>query len=279
MGSTKVSIPEAPKYSDTMRDALSAQVEMAPEVYQREKEFRPRYTELDLMTLRDTLMGTGGQPGMLSQYEQNIAPMIQRQEQTQRESELGMVESMGGRARAAYEAGAPEQAGLGRQLAGIASADLERDDILDPRLRREVQQSYRNAATARGMAYSPNSAAEEAYFTGLRAEQLRDKRRAFAGNVYGMLGQSRPDVFQALLGRPATVTGAAPAYGGQAMGYGAGMGPRLFQPESQAAFDLAKTGYQGQVAGRVGQAQATGAMYGGLFSGLGSLGGGFAAGK
>ncbi len=102
------------------------------------------------------------------------------------------------------------------------------------------------------MAYSPSSAAEEAYFTGLRAEQLRDKRRAFAGNVYGMLGQNRPEVFQALLGRPASVTGAVPGYGGQAMAMGKGMGPNLFQPDSAAAFDLARAGYQGQVAGQVG---------------------------
>ena len=272
MGSTKVNIPEPPRYDDTMKGALKAQVEMAPEVYSREAEFRPRYTELDLMTLANTLKGTGGQPGLLSQYEEDIAPAIARQERVQRESELGMVEALGGRARAAYEAGAPEQAALGRKLAGIAQADLERDDILDPALRREAQQSYRQAATARGMAYSPSSAAEEAYFTGLRAEQLRNQRRAFAGNVYGLLGASRPDVYQALLGRPASVTGAVPSYGGQAMAYGASMGPRLFQPESQAAFDLAKAGYQGQVAGQVGQAQGRGAMMGGLFSGLGSIG-------
>tara|TARA_Y100000593_G_scaffold91708_1_gene181310 strand:+ start:468 stop:1247 length:780 start_codon:yes stop_codon:yes gene_type:complete len=254
-----------------MRGALKAQVEMAPEVYSREAEYRPRYTELDLMTLANTLRGTGGQPGVLAQYEQDIAPAIARQEQAQRESELGMVESLGDRARAAYEQGAPEQAALGRQLAGIASADLSRDDILDPGLRREAQQAYRQAATARGIAYSPSSAAEEAYFTGLRAEQLRNQRRAFAGNVYGMLSASRPDVYQALLGRPASVTGAVPSYGGQAMAYGASMGPKLFQPESQAAFDLARAGYQGQVAGRVGQSQARGAMMGGLFQGLGSM--------
>jgi len=241
-------------------------------VWAAEQEYRPQYTDLDLATLGRTLGGTEEQRGLLAQYEEDIAPAIARQERAQRESELGLVEDLGARARSAYEIGSPEQAGLGRKLAGIASADLERDDILDPRLRREVQQSYRNAATARGMAYNPSSAAEEAYFTGLRAEQLRDKRRAFAGNVYGMLGQNRPEVFQALLGRPASVTGAVPGYGGQAMAMGKGMGPNLFQPDSAAAFDLARAGYQGQVAGQVGQAQAGGAMMGGLFGGLGSIG-------
>ena len=230
MGSTKVNLPNPPQYSDTMKDALSAQVELAPQVYQQEAEYRPRYTELDLQTLADTLGGAGGVPGLISQYENQIAPAIARQERTQRESELGMVEALGDRARAAHEAGSPEQAAIGRELGGQALADLQRDDILDPRLRREAQQAYRQGATARGIAYSPSSAAEEAYFTGLRAEQLRNQRRAFAGNVYGMLGSSRPDVYQALLGRPASVSGAVPSYGGQAMAYGSAMGPRIFQP-------------------------------------------------
>ena len=273
MGSTtKVNLPEAPSVGQVREGDLASQIKSAGQVLGAEQELRPQYLGLDLQTMNQSLEGVGGQPGLVQQWEGTLAPAIARQERAQREAELGLVEDLGARARTAYEAGSPEQAGLGRQLAGIASADLERDDILDPRLRREVQQSYRNAATARGMAYNPSSAAEEAYFTGLKAEQVRDKRRAFAGNVYGLLGQNRPEVFQALLGRPASVTGAVPGYGGQAMAMGKSMGPNLIQPDSAAAFDLARAGYQGQIAGQVGQAQSGGAMMGGLFGGMGSIG-------
>jgi len=49
-GTTVVQAPAAPDYQESMRDILTAQVEMAPEVYAREAEYQPKYAQLQAQT-------------------------------------------------------------------------------------------------------------------------------------------------------------------------------------------------------------------------------------
>ena len=284
MGTT-VQAPEPRDYAQETRDTLQAQVDLAPQLYGAEssEEYgQPAYTTLGLRTLARAMTGRGtGEKGVLSLYGEDIVPSLSATEQTasrsQREADLADVESLGGRATDALLGAAPRKQALSNMLAQQAQDELAQGATLDPSLRREVQQSYRNAATARGMAYSPSSAAEEAYFTGLQAEQLRRNRQQFAMQALGQRQQLTGDPFLSILGRPAQSFAAAPGFGQQ--GYALGQtGARLFSPESQYAGDIGMGNYQGQLAARTASAQARSAIFGGIAQGLGSIGGGFASG-
>ena len=118
--------------------------------------------------------------------------------------------------------------------------------------------------------------------------QQQQANRGYMGNVLGLqqqiqggrfgrqmgaaqLGQqTSADPFLALLGRPSQAMGQAQGMGAQGYGMAGAMGPRIFQPESQLASDLAMSNYQGQLAANTASGQNKAAVMSGLFQGLGS---------
>ena len=283
------SAPQQPAdrdYGKEMEKTLLAQIEaqkgtgafedVGPMV-EVEEEFRPRWTQLELDTLKQIA------PELMGIYEKDIAPKLSSIEadsyRKQREADLTTVEDLGGRATEALLGADPRKKAISDLLMQQAQEELEAGASLDPSLRREVQQSYRQGATARGMAYNPSSAAEEAYFTGVRAEELRRRRQQAAMGILGQRQQLTGDPFMQILGRPSAVAGQMGGFGGQGLGIGSSSGPRVINPESQYAADVYGTNYQGALATEAAGAQMRGAMVGGLASGLGSLGGGFLAGR
>ena len=89
MGSTKIAAPPPRDYGEDMASTLRAQAEamggtgrfsdIGPLV-DLEAEQRPKYVQLELDTLRDTMLGTGGSPGMLSLYRDYITPSLSETE-------------------------------------------------------------------------------------------------------------------------------------------------------------------------------------------------------
>lgn len=65
-GGTKINYPAQPSYSESLKDSLQAQIDLAPELFAAEAETRPRYAQLETDILRDTLLGRGGEDGVLS---------------------------------------------------------------------------------------------------------------------------------------------------------------------------------------------------------------------
>jgi len=122
--------------------------------------------------------------------------------------------------------------------------------------------------------------------------QQQQANRGYMGNVLGLqqqiqggrfgrqmgaaqLGQqTSADPFLALLGRPSQAMGQAQGMGAQGYGMAGAMGPRIFQPESQLASDLAMSNYQGQLAASTASGQNKSAVLSGLFQGLGAAYGG-----
>lgn len=277
---TKVAAPEPRNYSQEVRDNLRTQIDLAPELYAAEAsdEYgQPAYTTLGLKTLEQALLGAGDQRGLLDIYARDINPAMSSMEQTadstRRQADLADVEAYGGRATSALLAADSYKKQLSDELSRQALSELRAGATLDPSLRREVQQSYRNAATARGMAYNPSSAAEEAYFTGLQAEQLRRNRQQFAQGALAQRQQLTGDPFMQILGRPGQSFAASQGFGGHGMAVGQ-TAARLFSPESQYAADIAASNYQGQLAARTASAQNKAAVIGGAFQGLGMAFGG-----
>ena len=286
MGTTikSPSPPEPRSMSGEFGETLEAKIKYAPDIWQSEAEYRPKYLDLDLAMLQDSLHGRGGQQGLIGILG-GVQPQMSQMEadaaRTQRLSDLGDVEAYGGRATEALLGADPAKKRISDLLAKQAGDELALGATLDPALRREVQQGYRQAATARGMAYSPSSAAEEAYFTGLRAEQLRRNRQQAAANVLSQRQALTGDPFMQILGRPGQTFAAMPGVTGQGtslMGMG---GPRMFNPESNYASSLYGQNYQGALQNQQLQAQAamqSGMNRAGLFGSMAGLAGGLGGG-
>ena len=278
---TKVEAPEPRNYGKETRDTLQAQIDLAPDLYRAESsdEYgQPAYTRLGLESLEQALLGGQGQRGLLELYANYVNPAMSGMEaeadKYRRSSDLRDVEEYGGRATAALLGADSYKKELSDELSRQALSELQAGATLDPSLRREVQQGYRQAATARGMAYNPSSAAEEAYFTGLQAEQLRRNRQQFAQGALAQRQQLTGDPFMQILGRPGQAFAAGQGFGGQGMAIGQ-TAPRLFSPESQYAADLMNSNMQSQLAARTASRQNRSSMIGGLFQGAGSALGGY----
>jgi hypothetical protein len=120
----------------------------------------------------------------------------------------------------------------------------------------------------------------------LQQSQLQGNR-AYAMNLVGARQATASDPFQAILGRSSQ----APGMGMAQSQFGANlaqqqMGPNLFDPNAGINLALQQNqnlaNYQSNIFGSQAalagaQSQARGAMLGGLFSGLGAIGGGFAS--
>ena len=127
------------------------------------------------------------------------------------------------------------------------------------------------------MAYSPSSASEEAYFTGLQAEQLRRTRQQFAQGALAQRQQLTGDPFMQILGRPGQAFQSAQGFGNQGMGM-AQTAPRLFSPESQYAGDMYQSNMATQMAANQASSMAKSARFGAITGMIGGIGGGYAQG-
>jgi len=160
------------------------------------------------------------------------------------------------------------------KLADLQAAQAERlfaeaEGPLSPERRRLAEQQARAGSLARGRIGDESSVAaeilgREQFKSGLRQEARQAGQLGF--------GQSRAlagDIGSVLLGRPSMALGMGQNVLSQAQGQAAGpMGPQLFDPNVGINLALQQRGQDVQFQGM--QAQAQGAVIGGLASGLGS---------
>ena len=286
---TKIQAAPAPEPRDLggeYRDTLQAKLDYMPAQYQSEAEYRPKWAELDLRTLNQSLGGVGGQRGLIEIYRDVVMPTLsQTESQAARDqalSRLGTVEQYGQRATDALLNADPEKRKLADRLIGQANEELSLGAQLDPSLRREIQQAVRGGDSARGMARTEGSAYKEAMFTGLQAEQLRRNRQQFAMGVLGQRQALTGDPWMSLVGQPSQAFAAAPGYAAGAAGMG--QAGSMFQPGQYEA-GLFGMNYQGalqnqalQTQASMANAQARNAMIGGIIGGVGSMSAGMFSG-
>ena len=291
MGSPKIQQAPQQDYGKQMSDTIRAQREsmqgtgsfsdLGP-LWKMEQEQRPHWTNLELQTLSDTLQGRDGNKGLMSLYRDVIVPTLSTTEagasRYRRMQDLADVKDMGQSATDAFLDADPLKKQASDLLLQGAIDDFRLGAKLDPSLAREVQQGYRNAASARGIAHSPYSAQEEAYWQGLQANQLKQQRQAALSQLMGQRQGLTGDPFMQVLGRQGQAFGAAGGYGGQAMSMGQSLGPKIFNPESQMAMDITQGNQQRQLAVAQANAAASNAMKTGMMNMAGSIVGGMARG-
>lgn len=233
---------------------MQAQIDLAPQQYAAEAEFRPQYAALDLKTLQTALNGTGDQKGLLDLYENSVYPALTRAQaadtKSRTASDLDIIQSLGGQVTSALRE-ASGTAGLVDQLSKQASEGLAAGASLDPSLANEVEQGVRSAQAARGFGFGSADAVQEAFARGERGQALRQQRQQFAQQTVGTLQATGGDPVLALLGRPSQTVAAGQGVGGQAGGMRSG---NIFNPESSYAADVNNTNFNAKAAAKIAQA-------------------------
>jgi hypothetical protein len=275
MGST-IEAPPARNYGQETRDTLRAQLDLAPEVYQAEAQYRPKYAALNIDTMRTALLGADGKGGgLLDTYEKDIATALSRVQSADRDAritgEMSAIETYAPRiTRSLREASG--NAPLLDEMQAQAMEGLKAGAGLDASLAGEVEQGVRSAQSARGFGFGAPDAVAEAFARGSRGLQLRQQRRADAAGVVALNQATAADPFMAILGRPSQTLGMIPGVAGQAAGANQGA---LFNPESGYASDVFNSNFNAAQARAIGnannEAAITGAAIGAAGSAMGSM--------
>ena len=240
-----------------------------------------------------------------SQLEQD---MLERAKRQQTQSELSLVSDFGNELTDLYRGQGgikdaldsynnlgretSDHGGLRSGLVGMAAEELALGGQLSDRERRRVEQTSREAMSARGRGRDFMAVADEVAANETLSRQRESERRLFASQVLGLadsgLAQDRAfaaqrvgleqatsaDPFMAITGKTsgAAVGSGQNLYGNAAAGINAG--PALFNPAQGAEFMANQSAMINDYNANVYAADQamTGAIMGGMFSMAGSLG-------
>ena len=241
--------PETPppqNYGDQTRQTLQTQIDLAPQKYASEEQYRPKYAALDVDIARRTT------PELLDLAEQaapRIGEMQRRNQSQQRAGDIADVQALAGASRTAYEQLNPEGAALLKRTNELRMAELENPYSMSASQRRESEQNVRGAQSVRGMGMGPTDAFQESMYLGDRQRGLYNERMQGASQAIGQNQSFYGDPFQQILGR---TSGANPqSYVNQAQGFNPGS---QFNPESAYARDIYDTNYNAQAAANIAAA-------------------------
>ena len=275
-----VEAPPPRNYGAETRDTLQAQIDLMGPMFQEGSKWRPEWARMEQDMLAESLTGQRGlgDQGLLSLYEEHVAPSIMRQQKEAARGEIDMLREMGPQFMEAQRAADPESEKIRQMLQTRAQEGLAAGQDLTPEELAGVDESVRSGQSARGEAYQRSQPAmiEETLArlgAGRQAEAQRIQR------AQSVLQQtSAVDPFLALTGRTARMPGQVAGQLGTA-GFALQSGPQLFNPESQYAGALASGNQANIMNARMATAANQSAITGGLLGGLGQLGGGYFTGQ
>jgi len=273
-----VAAPPPRDYGAETRDTLQAQVELAPELFRSEAEFRPQYADLERRMMLEQ-MGIDPSKGLLQAYEEDFAPSMVRQKEATVQGDIDMLRKYGPELLKAQREADPLADSLRQGIMESASEDLAAGMGLTETEQRDLDQQVLAGAADRGMEGQASTFGDMISQRLSANRGVKQQRLANAANAYRM-GASDP--LFALTGRAATTPGQAMAQFGSA-NFALDSSPGMFNPESQYAGNLATQNYQGQMDARTATAANQAGMMAGLMGGVGQaaggiFGGGFAKG-
>lgn len=273
-----VAAPPPRDYGAETRDTLQAQVDLAPELFKSEAEFRPQYADLERRMMLEQ-MGIDPSKGLLQAYEEDFAPSMVRQKEATVQGDIDMLRKYGPELLKAQREADPLADSLRQGIMESASEDLAAGMGLTETEQRDLDQQVLAGAADRGMEGQASTFGDMISQRLSANRGVKQQRLANAANAYRM-GASDP--LFALTGRAATTPGQAMAQFGSA-NFALDSSPGIFNPESQYAGNLATQNYQGQMDARTATAANQAGMMAGLIGGVGQaaggiFGGGFAKG-
>lgn len=168
------------------------------------------------------------------------------------------------------------RAQLGLQAGSTTADNLMRAQLANQQAGLTAQEANRQYGFNVNAANEANRFAQQQANRGFRGNVLGLQQQVLGGRYGRQLGAAQlgqatsADPFLALLGRPSQTMGQMQGFGGQAQGLAGSIGPKVFQPESQLASDIAMSNYGGNLAASTASGQNRAGMVSGLFQGLGS---------
>lgn len=247
------------------RQALEAQIALAPQQYEMEAKYRPLYAKLETSVLGDTLLGSEGSRGVIdimAEAAPKLGDVMSASNTQARAADLADVQNLGPGYAAAIRAANPQLTAVQdklydravngsdimRTLEGQTLADLQKGGYLNPDELRQVQQGVRSAYGARGLSGSSAAAMAEALqrtkYVDARKSDAQGRaltvdtaRDSLIGNTGKLLASTSVDPVQAILGRNSTATNAASTALGQSA-FGTSASPSLFDPYDSQIMDI-----------------------------------------
>lgn len=268
---TTVQAPAAPNYQESMRSILQAQIDLAPQVYESEREFQPRYQALQDQIAKQAATS---QINLYRQLQPQYSQLEEDYMKSQQAAQLrGLQERAPGYVQAFQEAqgvGGINQA-LQRyteQKLGGLQAD---GTMISPQEQRAIEQQTRAGYATRGTALGAQSNLAEV-LNRYNARQAREQQLVALGTgLGGYFQQQSAPALTSFYQQPMY----AGSFGGQAA-QNALMaqqqaGPQYFNPESQTGMGSIYGAYNSQMQYAAGMAQADAARSAGKQGMMGSL--------
>jgi len=269
-----VSPPPARNYGQETRDTLQAQIELAPQLFASESQYRPQYADLERGMMLEQ-MGIDPSKGLLQAYEEDFAPSLVRQKAATVKGDIDMLKEYGSELLQAQRDADPLADSLRQGIMDSAAEDLAAGMGLTETEQRDLDQQVLSGAADRGME-GQGSTFGDMISQRLSANRgIKQQRISNAANAYQL---APTDALFALTGRASSAPGQAMAQFGSG-GFALDSSPGIFNPESNYSGNLATQNYQGIMDANAASASNKAGMMSGLFQGLGSLGGGFLAGR
>lgn len=264
-----ISAPPQRSYIGEMQDALRSQKNIQSDLLALETQYTPLWQQQQQSALSGQLGTLGalyGQAGGVSAGLQNAYLGLQ----------APLMGQVGQAARTAYQQTLdPTTAGLYSTMTNQAATGLASGRNLTEQEMQLAQQSARAAMAARGLQFGNQAVAAEVLNSYNLANAREDRARQYAGQVYGIGQQNATQAYQ-MYGQPMLNqmnTVSPTALIGTAGGMYAGLGAKLFQPESQYNAGIYGANQSNETQARLANQQAKAGWSSGLMSMVGSLGG------
>lgn len=268
-----IQAPEAPKYQETMRSILEAQVAMAPQMYASEAEYQPKYQALQDQIARQAAIS---QLGLYSELQPKYTSLEEAYMKGTQAAQLRGLQQR-----------APEYIQAFQKAQGVADINQAIQDYarqklgsleatgsaLTPQEQRMADQEARAAYAARGTALGGQANLSEV-LNRYNYRQAREQQLLQTGmGLGGYLTQQSAPALTSFYQQPMY----AGAFGGQAVQNAMlgqqQAGPQYFNPESQTGMGSIYGAYNAQMQLAAGSAQANAAKSAGKMGMFGSLGG------
>lgn len=277
-GSPKINMPAAPTYSGSMEEILRAQLKYAPEVYAAEEQYQPLYAKLQQRMMEEE---AASQLKMYQGLQPELSELEENYQKSQQEAQFRGLQERA----PSYVQQFQRVQGTEGILSGLQKYAQEQQAIapqygLDPEEQRAIQQQTRAAYAARGTALGDQAALGEVLNRyqfqrqrRLEEDQLQAQRQQIAAGIAGVLQQQSAPAMQSFYQQPMYAGNFAGNVVQSALLGQQQSGAQIFNPESPTGMGLISGGYNAQVQGAIGQAQASAAAGAGRMGMLGSLGG------
>jgi hypothetical protein len=239
-----IEMPAPRDLGQEMRSISQAMRELAPQVLEMERQYRPQYLDLELGLQRQALLGRNN---IIDTYAQARDKEMGHSINRINTMSPGLVDAVQGQDVSPIQQMLEEQA-INELGYGMDMTDGER---------RGVNEASRRAFAARGLERSMPAVADELLQEFNLGRILQDQRRAFAMDV-DTRGQGQRNLTAGILmGNTPEAAGSAGALAGSAQ-------PRMFDPsQNQYASQLYGQNYGGAWSGYNAQSNMLASLYGG----------------